>query len=418
MGQTFAEKILAKKAGLKRTTPGQIVEISPDVALSHDNAAPIYGIFKQMGGQQIVNPERLAIILDHATPAPTTKHAQNHQTIREMVRQQGIVNFYDLGRGICHQVLVEEGLALPGEIVLGSDSHTPHAGVMGAFAAGIGRSEMASIWAIGELWLLVPETMKVVVHGVLPTDVTAKDLALRLIGDMGADGALYMSVELHGEAIQALSVSQRSVLPNMMAEMGAKNSYIPPDQITLEFLEGRAKRSFEAIYPDADAEYYLTVEYDAASLEPMIACPHSVDNVKPLSDLVGTHIDQAFLGTCTNGRLDDLAAAADVIAGHRIAKGTRFIVIPASSEIYLDALKAGHIETFIRAGAVVESPGCGPCMGNHMGVPAMGEVSISTANRNFRGRMGTKESDIYLANPAVVAASAVAGEIIHPKDIA
>ncbi|MBC8505119.1 MAG: 3-isopropylmalate dehydratase large subunit [Anaerolineales bacterium] len=417
MAQTFAEKILAKKAGLDHTVPGQIVEITPDVALSHDNTAPIYGIFQRMGGERVYAPKMHAIFIDHAAPAPTTKHAENHRIIREIVADQGIEYFFDVGRGICHQVLVEEGLALPGEVVLGSDSHTPHAGVMGAFGAGIGRSEMASIWAVGSLWLRVPESMKITVNGEFHPGVTAKDLALKVIGDLGADGALYMSVEWHGEAIETLDLSQRATLPNMMAEMGAKNSYIPPDEKVIAFLDGRAKRTFEAVYPDPDANYDQSYSYDAGTIEPMIACPHTVDNVKPLSAVAGTNVDQAFLGTCTNGRLDDLAAAAEVLKGNKIATGTRMVVIPASSQVYLDALKAGHIETFLEAGAIIESPGCGPCMGNHMGVPAVGEVSISTANRNFRGRMGTKESDVYLASPAVVAASAVAGEIVHPKDL-
>jgi 3-isopropylmalate/(R)-2-methylmalate dehydratase large subunit len=418
MGQTFAEKALARKAGLKATTPGQIVVVKPDVALSHDNAAAIIGIFKEMGGMHVIDPEMLTFILDHATPAPTTKHAENHKVIRDFVREERVSHFYDIGRGICHQVLVEEGLALPGELVLGSDSHTPHAGVMGAFAAGIGRSEMASIWAVGSLWLRVPESMKVIVHGILPEGVSSKDLALYVLGELGADGALYMSVEWHGEAIKALSLSGRAVLPNMSAEMGAKNCYIPPDETVFEFLQSRAQRPYEAIYPDQDAEYAQVLEYDAASIEPMIACPHSVDHVKPLSELHGTRIDQAFIGTCTNGRLEDLAAAAQILQGRTIAPNTRLIVIPASSEVYLEALRAGYLEVFIRAGAVIESPGCGPCMGNHLGIPAAGEVTISTANRNFQGRMGTKESEIYLASPSVVAASAAAGEIIHPKDLA
>ena len=417
MGQTFAEKVLAKKAGLDSVVPGQIVEVAPDVALSHDNAAPIYSSFKKMGGKNVVDPEKIVIILDHATPAPTTKHAENHRIIRELVKEQGISHFYDVGRGVCHQVLVEEGFALPGELVLGSDSHTPHAGVMGAMGIGIGRGEMASIWAVGTLWLRVPETLKIVVHGKLPRWVTSKDLALKLIGDLRADGALYMSVELHGQTIEALTVSQRSVLPNMMAEMGAKNSYVPPDEKTFQYLDRRAKRFYEPIYPDQDAEYARIVEFNAEVIEPLVACPHTVDNVKPLSEVSGIKINQAFLGTCTNGRLEDLATAAEVIKGKRIARNTRFIVIPASSEIYLAALRAGYIEALVEAGAAIESPGCGPCMGNHMGVPGIGEISISTANRNFRGRMGTKESETYLANPAVVAASAIAGEIIHPKDL-
>ena len=417
MPQTFAEKLLARKAGLDSTVPGQIVEVSPDVALSHDNTAPIFGLFQRMGGVKVYDPEKHAVILDHATPAPSTKHAENHRIIREFVREQGIQNFYDVGRGICHQILVESGLALPGELVLGSDSHTSHAGVMGAFAAGIGRTEMASIWAIGQLWLRVPESLKITVTGQLGEGVTSKDLALTVIGDMRADGALYMSVEWHGEAVESLPLSQRATLTNLMAEMGAKNSYIPPDQKVFDFLHDRARREYQAIYPDPDAAYAQAVEYDAGKIEPMVACPHTVDNVKPLSEIKGIKIDQAFLGTCTNGRLDDLAAAAEVLKGRKIADGRRMIVIPASEAIYLAALQAGYLETFLKAGAVVESPGCGPCMGNHMGVPAVGEVSISTANRNFKGRMGTKESEVYLASPAVVAASAVAGEIVSPANL-
>jgi len=417
MAQTFAEKILARKAGLDGVVPGQIVEITPDVILSHDNTAPIYGLFQRMGGEKVFDPDMHAVILDHATPAPSTKHAENHRIIREFVREQGIQNFYDVGRGICHQVLVESGLALPGEVVLGSDSHTPHAGVMGAFAAGIGRTEMASIWAIGQLWLRVPESLKITVTGQLEEGVTSKDLALTVIGDMRADGALYMSVEWHGEAIQDLPLSQRATLTNLMAEMGAKNSYIPPDEKVFDFLQDRARRDYDVVYPDPDATYALEIDYDAGKIEPMVACPHTVDNVKPLSEVRGRKIDQAFLGTCTNGRLDDLAAAAEVLENRKIAEDRRMIVIPASEEVYLAAMQAGYLETFLKAGAVIESPGCGPCMGNHMGVPAVGEVSISTANRNFRGRMGTKESEVYLASPAVVAASAVAGAIESPANL-
>jgi 3-isopropylmalate/(R)-2-methylmalate dehydratase large subunit len=417
MPQTFAEKILAQKAGLPATVPGQIVEITPDVALSHDNTAPIFGLFQRMGGDKVFDPAMHAVILDHATPAPSTKHAENHRIIREFVLEQGITNFFDVGKGICHQILVEKGLALPGEVVLGSDSHTPHAGVMGAFAAGIGRTEMASIWAIGNLWLRVPESLKITVTGQLGEGVTSKDLALKVIGDLKADGALYMSVEWHGEAIETLALSQRATLTNLMAEMGAKNSYIPPDQKVFDYLRGRAHREFNPVYPDPDANYAREITYAGRKIEPMVACPHTVDNVKPLSEVRGVKIDQAFLGSCTNGRLDDLAAAAEVLQGRKVAEGSRMIVIPASEDIYLEALQAGYLETFLKAGAVIESPGCGPCMGNHMGVPAVGEVSISTANRNFRGRMGTKESEVYLASPVVVAASAVAGEIESPANI-
>jgi 3-isopropylmalate/(R)-2-methylmalate dehydratase large subunit len=417
MGQTFAEKALARHAGLTEARPGTIVQVRPNTALSHDNTAAIADIFHEMGGKHVFDPEMHAIILDHATPAPTTKHAENHRQIREFVQTQGIPHFYDIGRGICHQVLVEEGLALPGELVLGSDSHTPHAGVMGAFAAGIGRSEMASVWALGSLWLRVPESIKITLHGTFPPWVTTKDLALKIIGQLGSDGALYQSVEWHGEALERLSLSERATLPNMMAEMGAKNSYLWPDATVEEYLEGRAKREYAPIYPDRDATYTSQISFDLGTLTPQVACPHNVDNVHALESLVGIPIQQAFLGTCTNGRLEDLIAAADILRGRTLATGTRMIVIPASSEVYLAADEMGLLADFVRAGAVVESPGCGPCMGNHMGAPAQGEVSISTANRNFRGRMGTKDSEIYLANPHIVAASAVAGKIVSPESL-
>ena len=417
MGQTFAQKVLAHHSGNHQVKPGDIVEITPHIALSHDNTAAIVGIFQRMGGKKVFNPQMHAIFLDHAAPAPTTKHAENHRIIRDFVRLQGIPHFFDVGRGICHQVLVEEGLALPGEIVLGSDSHTPHAGVMGAFGAGIGRSEMASIWAVGTLWLRVPESLKIIVTGKMPAWVTPKDLALKIIGDLGADGALYLSVEWHGNVIANMSMSERATLPNMAAEMGAKNSYIPPDDKTLAYLADRARHDFEPVLPDPDAAYLQVLEIDTGSLEPMIACPHTVDNVKPLSEVAGSKVDQAFLGTCTNGRLEDLASAAEILHGRKLSPGTRMIVIPASSEIFREALRKGYVEDFLNAGALVESPGCGPCMGNHLGVPAPGEVTISTANRNFQGRMGTKESEIYLASPAVTAASAVAGKITHPDTL-
>jgi len=417
MGMTFAEQALARAAGQARAAAGEIVIARPDVALSHDNSAAIIGLFQQMGAKRVFDASRNVIVLDHAAPAPTTQHAENHRRIREFVADQAIEHFFDVGRGICHQVLVEEGLALPGELVLGADSHTPHAGVMGAFGAGIGRSEMASVWALGELWLRVPESIRIELHGALRPGVTSKDVALYVVGKLGADGALYQAVEWHGPGLAALSIEQRATLPNMMAEAGAKNSFVMPDDATLAYLKERAVRPFEPLLPDPESGYAQRIEIELQDLEPMIACPHTVDNVRPLGELRGTTIQQAFIGTCTNGRLQDLAAAAELLEGRHLPPGVRLIVIPASSEIYLQALQAGYIETFAAAGALIESPGCGPCMGNHLGVPAPGEVTISTANRNFRGRMGTKESEIYLASPQVVAASALAGEIAGPEDI-
>ncbi len=434
MGKTFAEKALARASGQRDVTAGQIVDARPDRILSHDNTAAIYRLFKQLGVTRVKHPERLAVTLDHAVPAPTTQHAQNHAEARQFVEEQGVTHFFEVGRGICHQVLSEEALVLPGQLILGADSHTTHYGWLGAFGAGVGRSEVAALWATGELWLRVPESLKIVLNGELPFGVTAKDFCLKLIGDLGADGGLYASVEFHGDGIGKLSLESRMVIPNMMAEFGAKNAYLPPDEAVFAYLAARLERRMakegdrttndwssivrqNALYPDPDAIYTATHVYDASALEPMIAKPHRVDNVAPLSQVKGVRIQQAFLGTCTNGRLEDLAAACEVMRGKQVARGTRMVVIPASSEVLQEATRRGYISIFLEAGAVIGVPGCGPCMGNHMGIPAPNEVTISSANRNFRGRMGTRESEIYLASPAVVAASAVAGRIADPREV-
>lgn len=437
--QTFAQKAIARTAGLDSVEVGQVVDVKPDIVLTHDNTAAIRQTWLAFGQKCVAIPERMAITLDHAVPAPTTKHAQNHAEIRRFVEEQGIQTFFEVGRGICHQVLSEEAIVLPGQMILGADSHTPHFGWMGAFGAGIGRSEAATLWATGELWLRTPESILIILEGSMPAGVTAKDFALRIIGDLGADGGLYASIEFSGTGIAHLSLESRMVLPNMMAEFGAKTAYIAPDESTFQYLtqrrgKGRTQGTEKnpdldqeaqlyetmanaALFPDAGASYAATYTYEAASLEPYIACPHSVDNVVPLSQVAGTPVQQAFIGTCTNGRLEDLAAAAGVLQGKHIAKGTRLLVIPSSSQVLSEALRLGYIETFVDAGAVIGVPGCGPCMGNHMGIPAPGEVTISSANRNFQGRMGTRDAEIYLSNPAVVAASAVAGAIADPRAI-
>ncbi len=442
MGYTFAEKALARAAGLSHTIAGQVIDAKPDVALSHDNTAAIARIFRAIGLDRVVIPERMCVTLDHAVPAPTPKHAQNHAEVRAFVIEQGIKNFFEVGRGICHQVLSEEALVLPGQLVLGADSHTTHFGWLGAFGAGIGRTEMAAIWATGELWLRVPESMKVIVTGELGRGVTSKDLCLHLIGMLGADGGLYQSIEFRGEALAKMSLASRMVIPNMMAEFGAKNAYLPPDEAVFEYLAERRMRdrgsgigdqgsgnqeseirnqqsAIEAlaIYPDDDAIYASTHAIDAASIELKVAVPHTVDNVKPLREVAGMKVHQAFLGTCTNGRLEDLAVAAEIVKGKRVASGTRLLVIPASSEIYAQAIQAGYVQTLLEAGAVFGTPGCGPCMGNHMGILAPGEVCVSTANRNFKGRMGQPDADIYLASPAIVAASAIKGVLADPREI-
>jgi 3-isopropylmalate/(R)-2-methylmalate dehydratase large subunit len=420
MGYTFAEKVLARNAGLSSVRAGQVIDISPDLVLSHDNTAAIIRIFREIGVKQVKYPERMAVTLDHAVPAPTTQHAQNHADIRRFVSEQGVQHFFEVGRGICHQVLCEEGLVRPGDVVLGADSHCTHYGALGAFGAGIGRSEVAAIWATGRIWLRVPESMKIIVTGQLGEWVSAKDLALHIIGALGIDAGTYASVEFHGPAISALSMESRFVLPNMMAEMGAKNAWLPPDQVTLEWLGDKIpliSRDVMHLLPDPDARYLGEYTFDASPVEPQIACPHTVDNVLPLSQVAGRRVQQAFLGTCTNGRLEDLAEAARVLEGRHVANGTRLLIIPASSQVLREAVRLGYLETLLEAGAVIGTPGCGPCMGNHMGVPAAGEATISTANRNFRGRMGTRDAEIYLASPAVVAASAVAGAIMHPANL-
>ena len=438
IGRTFAQKALARAAGLATVDVGQVVDARPDVVLSHDNTAAIREIWLEFGQPRVLIPDRMAITLDHAVPAPTTKHAQNHAEIRTFVAEQGIRHFFEAGRGICHQVFSEEALVLPGQLILGSDSHTTHFGWLGAFGAGIGRSEVAVLWATGELWLRVPESMQIILEGDLPPGVTVKDFALRVMGDLGVDGGLYRAVEFSGSGIDALSLESRMVLPNQMAEFGVKTAYIPPDEKVFTYLaERKARRegrvaggewqatirdlqaaiAENAIYSDPDAAYVATHRYQAAALEPYIACPHSMDNVKPLSQVAGTRVQQAFLGTCTNGRLEDLAAAAAIVRGHQVASGTRFLVIPASSEVLNDALRLGYIQTLTAAGAMIGVPGCGPCMGNHMGIPAPKETTISSANRNFRGRMGTRDAEIYLASPAVVAASAIRGVIADPREI-
>ena len=431
MGHTFAEKVLARNAGLPRVQSGQVIDVFPDLVLSHDNTAAIVRIFREIGVERVKHPQRLAVTLDHAVPAPTTQHAQNHAEIRRFVAEQGILHFFEIGRGICHQVLCEEGLVQPGHVVLGADSHSTHYGALGAFGAGIGRSEVAAIWATGRIWLRVPESIKITVNGQLAEWTSAKDMALHIIGTLGADAGTYASLEFHGPAISALSMESRFVLPNMMAEMGVKNAWIAPDQITLGWLgERKSKRithhasriknlqsPISNLLPDPDARYVAEHTFDASTMEPQIARPHAVDNVVPLSQVAGTRVQQAFLGTCTNGRLEDIAQAARVLGGQRVASGTRLLVIPASSSVLQVALRLGYIETLLAAGAVIGTPGCGPCMGNHLGVPAPGEVTISTANRNFQGRMGTRDAEIYLASPAVVAASAVLGEIAHPGEV-
>ncbi len=440
--QTFTQKAIARAAGLDHVAVGQIVTVRPDRVLSHDNSAAIARIFRRMGATRVLDPDRLTITLDHAVPAPTAVHARNHAEIRDFVREQGIRHFFDAGRGICHQVVGEEALILPGQMILGADSHTTHHGWLGAFGAGIGRSEAAALWATGEIWLRVPEAIRIELHGRLRPGVTAKDLGLWILKSLGQGGAAYRALEFAGEGVHSLSIEDRMVLPNLMAEAGAKNAYLPPDEKVFEWLAARLSNQYSvfsvqssvsdsqsliydlqshALYPDPDAPYLGVLEIDLEQVPPAVAKPHSPANVDNLLSVMGTRIDEAFIGTCTNGRLEDLAAAAAQLRNpdgsvRKVAPGTRLIVIPASQEVMQQALERGYIQTFVEAGAMIGTPGCGPCMGNHFGVPAPGERVISAGNRNFRGRMGERESEVYLASPAVVAASAVAGRIVRPRE--
>ncbi len=402
---------MSRKAG-KDVTAGEIVSIEPDFVMSHDNAAAISHTFKKIGVEKIKYPERVVIILDHEVPAPKESSAINHKEIRQFVQEQGIQHFYDVNHGICHQVFVDEGFALPGKLIVGSDSHTTTYGALGAVSAGIGRSEVAAVWAIGQLWFQVPETLKISLVGKMPRYLTTKDIALHIIGRIKSDGADYKAVEFCGEAVGYMDVEERLVLTNMAAEMGAKNGYIPPDYLTFDFVKGRAKVEYEPLYSDEGAKFCGAVEFDISKILPAVAKPHTVDNYCTVEEAAGTKIDQALIGTCTNGRLCDLEAAAQILQGKKVK--ARTLIIPASWEIYRAALKKGYIEIFIDAGAMVLNPGCGPCLGAHLGVMAPGEVTFSTANRNFKGRMGCREAEIYLGSPLSVAASAVTGEITHP----
>ncbi len=417
MGKTFAEKILALKAGLPETVAGQIVTVRPDRVLTHDNTSAIAQTFRKIGVSRVADPNKHVIILDHVVPAANETYAQSHKETREFVREQGITAFYDIGEGICHQVLPEHGHALPGMLIVGSDSHTPMHGALGAFATGIGRTEAAAVMATGEIWLRVPESMCIVVAGTMPERVSAKDLVLRIIGDIGADGADYRSVEFAGPAIEAMSIGGRMVLCNMAAEMGAKNAYVAPDATTRAWLAGRTTETYQPIYPDPDATYAQVLHYDVSNLAPQVAKPHRVDNVVPVTEVAGLPIDQALIGTCTNGRLEDLQAAADILRGQRIAPWVRLLVLPASREILLQAIELGLITDLVAAGATLLNPGCGPCLGAHEGCMAPGERTISTANRNFKGRMGSRDAEIYLASPATVAASALKGAITDPREV-
>ncbi len=417
MGETFAVKILSRAAG-KKVREGEIVFVEPDCIMTHDNSAAIIGKFESTIPEgRIRYPGRIAIVLDHVIPAASSKHAAGHKRVREFVREQGITDFHDIGTGVCHQVMPEMGLVKPGSIVVGSDSHTCTYGAFNCFATGIDRTEAAGIWITGRTWFKVPQTINIELTGAFTTGISAKDLILTIIGDVGAGGANYMAVEFNGPAVGGLRISDRMTIANMGIEMGAKIAAFPANSMTSKYYDALGLDVAGAVWSDHDAVYTRTLRYDLSEIVPVVACPHQVDNVVKIEEIAGMKIDQIFLGTCTNGRVEDLKLAADILKGRRVHNSVRMIVAPASREEYLKAMKMGIIEDLVSAGAVVLPPGCGPCLGAHQGALAPGEKCLSTANRNFKGRMGEKEAEIYLSSPETAAASALTGKIQDPREV-
>jgi 3-isopropylmalate/(R)-2-methylmalate dehydratase large subunit len=426
MGMTMVEKTLARAAGRATVKVGDVIEPRVDLAMSHENGALVLNqfqeIYKGTGLEaKVWDPQRIAIIFDHRVPAESSKTASNQKKVREFVGKQGITKFHDIRGdegGICHQILPENGYVRPGMVVVGTDSHTTSHGALGAFAFGIGATEMASVWALGSvLNVEVPATIKVLVHGQFPANVLPKDLILYLIGQLTAEGANFKVIEFAGEAIANMPTSGRLTICNMSVEAGATSGIVPPDAETLRYLKEVAgvAEPIPAFTPDPDATYERVVEIDASALVPQIACPHTVDHVQPVDAVAGAPVQQIVIGSCSNGRLEDIEVAAKILAGKKIARGVRMLVFPASGRIFREAMKAGYLMTLMEAGAVIANSGCGPCLGVHQGALGDGEVALSTTNRNFKGRMGNPNSEVYLCSPAVAAASALTGVITDPR---
>jgi len=415
----IAEKILARASGKKEVTPGEIVEANIDVAMVHDLTGPLtVKSFREIGVEKVWDNQRIVIVLDHLVPASSVRAAELQKIMRDFAKEQEIKNFYDIGRGgVCHQAMPEKGHVRPGNLIVGADSHTCTYGAFGAFATGIGATDMASVFATGKLWFKVPGAIKIDVTGKFQEFVTPKDLILSIIGEVKADGAIYKGLEFTGSTIRNMSTDGRMTLCNMAVEMGAKNGIVEPDETTLRYVKERTEKPFNPVKSDPGFSYEGVLNFDVKDMEPQVACPHSVDNVKPISEIGEVEISQAFVGSCTNGRLEDLRLAARLLKGKKVRDGVRMLVTPASQEIYFQALKEGLMETFIEAGAFVCNPTCGPCLGGHLGLLAPGEVCITSSNRNFIGRMGSPESYVYLASPATVAASAVTGKITDPRSL-
>lgn len=415
MGQTIIEKILSRASG-KSAQTGEIVVAKVDQVMAQDGTAPLaIQAFERIGGKKLFDPQRVNLVIDHSAPSPSEGVSNLHKLMRDFAGEQGC-RIYDIGDGVCHQVMLESGRVGPGCVVVGADSHTCTYGALNAFSTGVGSTDLAAALISGHMWFKVPETIKIVCHGTLPPGVYAKDLILYLIGDLTADGATYKAVEYTGPAIAALSQEGRFTIANMAVEMGAKAGLMEADEKTFAWLAAHGGGDFTPVSADPDAAYAAVKEYDVAGLEPQVAKPHRVDNVAPLGTVAGLKVDQCVIGTCTNGRLEDLRVAAGILNGKRVHPRVRLVVAPASRRIFLEAMREGILATLVEAGAAVVTPGCGPCVGTHNGVPADGEVVISTANRNFKGRMGNRNAEIYLASPAAVAAAAVAGEIVDPRE--
>jgi 3-isopropylmalate/(R)-2-methylmalate dehydratase large subunit len=416
----ITEKILAKASGKKAVHPGEIVDANVDMVMVHDLTGPLaVEAFKKIGVQKVWDNQKAVVILDHQLPAESVRAAELHKTMRQFAKDQKL-RIYDVGRGgICHQVMPEKGHVVPGTVIVGADSHTCTYGAFGAFATGIGSTEAAAVMATGKIWLKIPKAVKFNVSGKFQKFVTPKDLILSIIGRVSVDGATYESAEFTGPTIKSMSMAGRMTLCNMAVEMGAKNGIIEPDETTREFLEGRVKAlpNLEALKSDEDAVYERTLEFDVSKMEPQVACPSSVDNVKPVSEVGDVPVEQAFIGSCTNGRIEDLRLAAQVLKGKRVKDGVRALVIPASQEVYRQALTEGLLEIFTDAGAIVCGSACGPCLGGHIGLLAAGETCVSSSNRNFIGRMGSTQASVFLASPATVAASAVTGKITDPRSL-
>ena len=419
---TLSEKIFSKAAG-KPVKSGKFVIADIDRAMTHDITGPLavkgfYEIMEQKEEKKVWDPSKIVIIFDHQSPADSLNAAQNHIFMRQFATDQNILN-YDIYEGVCHQVMPEKGHVLPGNLIVGSDSHTCAYGSLGAFSTGLGSTDMAAVLATGKLWFKVPETLRFNIEGKLPEHVYSKDLILHLIGDVGAEGARYMAAEFAGETVRNLSISERMTMSNMAIEMGGKAGLIEPDSLTESYLQERIPdfKLDSNWKSDSGADFYQVRGYDVSELEPQVACPHNVDNVKPVTEVVGTKIDQVFVGSCTNGRFEDIKIMMDAMGNDPIAKGVRLIVVPASREEYMKVYRAGYIETLMEKGAIVESPCCGPCMGGSFGRLGDGEVGLSTSNRNFKGRQGSPASYVYLSSPATAGASAITGEITDPREI-